>query len=82
MNEYFYKTFIPLAMKIKKKGLHDESSTELSLEGFVDGLRGGKKNSRLKTQHQKKRRGRQALKRFREPELGRFWLECWMWAGV
>lgn len=56
MTEYFYNEFIPLAMKIKKKAFHDEGSVGLDLENSMGGLRGEKKNSRLRTQHYKKQR--------------------------
>lgn len=82
MNKYFYKKFLLLAIRMKKKGLLGEGSLGLSWESSVDGLRGGMKNSRLRTHHKGKHRDRKASKRFREPGWEKVWLECWTWAGT
>ena len=82
MNKYFYKKFLLLAFRKKKKGLFGERSLGLSWESSVAGLKGGTKNSRLRTHHEGRHRGRQALKRFREPGWEKVCLECWIWAGA
>ena len=66
-----YDKFVLFAIKMNKKGRHDKGSMGLGLKSSVDGLRGRKKNSSLKTQLEEKHRLRQTLRSFREPELGR-----------